>query len=90
MNVKCMLNEINCPYCDSVATLRKNKVNSGFRSNRTVFPRGTEFTYEHLCYTCDECSESFTTNEIDTITLDNYNKSRRSYKRKNKINEYFR
>ena len=84
MNVKCMLNEINCPYCDSVATLRINKTNSGFHSN------GSEFTYEHLCYTCDECSESFTTNEIDTITLDNYNKSRRSYKRKNKINEYFR
>lgn len=85
MIAKCMLKDkIDCPICGDVATLKIFKINSGFFTYRE------EFYYDTLCYTCSVCGESFTTNESDTITLDNYQKGYRSQTRKIRINEYFR
>lgn len=85
MSAKCTLKDkIDCPVCGDVATLKIFKINSGF------FTNGSEFYYDTLCYTCNVCGESFTTNESDGIALSNYHRGLRAHNRKNKINEYFR
>lgn len=84
MSAKCTLKDsIDCPICGCIAEIQSCNM-SGFSNNPKL-----SFYYKTLYYECD-CGESFTTNESDTISLDNHLRAKNIELRKYKINEYFR
>jgi putative zinc finger/helix-turn-helix YgiT family protein len=58
MNMK---QRIECPYCDGMASLQKEK--------RELTYRKDQFTIVAHFYKCEKCGEEFTTTETDTISL---------------------
>ena len=58
-----MIEEIDCPFCSGKAHLKKE--------NREYDYKGKKVTAETYFYKCNNCTEEFTTTELDTKTLEN-------------------
>jgi len=56
-----MKTQIECPYCDGQATLK--------RSNRELTYRKELFNVMEHFYKCEKCTNDFTTTETDTISV---------------------
>jgi hypothetical protein len=76
-----MKDKINCAICGDVAELKSifddffvGKINKKIHVN-------------FYSYQCDACEESFTTNKIDQLNLNNIERGIRNYKRMLKIKQ---
>ncbi len=63
---------INCAFCEATAILSYE--------NKEVEFRKESYKYKEFYYTCNECSEDFTTTEIDTVSINQvYNQYREKH-----------
>jgi DNA-directed RNA polymerase subunit RPC12/RpoP len=74
-----MKNNIQCPTCGRFCNLERN-LNDIF-----IGKINSKICVDFLSYHCFDCSESFTTTEVDNINLKNINKGIRNFKRQLKI-----
>lgn len=69
-----MIHQIECPYCDGYAILKKQ--------DKDLTYRKLVFTVVAHYYKCEKCDEEFTTTESDTITIKQVHNQ---YREKNSI-----
>ncbi|MCL4549169.1 MAG: DUF4065 domain-containing protein [Bacteroidetes bacterium] len=67
-----MKHELECPYCDGIASLHIEPAKLSFRKE--------EFEVNSYFYKCNKCNQEFTEQYTDTITLDQvYNQYRQTH-----------
>lgn len=67
-----MKNELECPYCDGIASLHIEPAKLSFRKE--------EFEVNSYFYKCNKCNQEFTEEYTDTITLEQvYNQYREAH-----------
>lgn len=60
--------EIECPWCDKMATLKEEP--------RDIIYKGVVCSVQALIYFCKECDQGFTTDDSDKVTMERVYKAR--------------
>jgi rubredoxin len=74
--------QIRCPMCDSKARLEE------YENDMYIDRIKKRIKFKMISYSCDVCTNSFTTTESDTIVVNRINKGIRCEQRKSKIKKY--
>ena len=74
--------QINCAVCGSKAILEE------YENEIYINRINKKIKFKMVSYSCDACTNSFTTTESDIIVVNRINKAIRSEQRKSKIKKY--
>ena len=80
--VVCIEQQINCAVCGSKAILEE------YENEIYINRINKKIKFKMVSYSCDACTNSFTTTESDIIVVNRINKEIRSEQRKSKIKKY--